>query len=43
MKEKGMKKTKENIDNQVDDLLPEYNIDYSKVQKNPYYKKTGYL
>ncbi len=39
MKEKGMKKTKENIDIQVDDLLPEYNIDYTKVQKNPYYKK----
>ena len=39
MKEKIMKKIEENIDYKDDDLLPEYKIDYSKVKRNPYYKK----
>ena len=34
-----MKKTKENIDSSNDELLPEYVIDYSKVKRNPYFKK----
>ena len=34
-----MKKTKEEIESVDDDLLPEYNIDYSKVKRNPYYRK----
>ncbi|MBI5324872.1 MAG: hypothetical protein HZB41_06310 [Ignavibacteriae bacterium] len=35
-----MKKTKENTDSSInDELLPEYNIDYSKAKRNPYYKK----
>lgn len=33
-----MKKTDKNIDME-DDLLPEYNTDYSKVKRNPYYKE----
>ncbi len=39
MKEKNMKKIKENIDLNEQDLLPEYDIDYSKVKRNPYYRK----
>lgn len=39
-KENGMKKTKENIDSIDDELLPEYEIDYSTVKRNPYFKKT---
>ncbi|MGA2297593.1 MAG: hypothetical protein ABSG15_08610 [FCB group bacterium] len=34
-----MKKTKENTDSMNDELLPEYDIDYSKVKRNPYYLK----
>lgn len=34
-----MKKTKEIIENINDDLLPEYEIDYSKVERNPYFRK----
>ena len=34
-----MKKIKENTENLIDDLLPEYDIDYSKVKRNPYYRK----
>jgi len=34
-----MKGTKQNIDIEDDDLLPEYNIDYTKAKRNPYYKK----
>ncbi|MBM2815323.1 MAG: hypothetical protein HW421_2085 [Ignavibacteria bacterium] len=34
-----MKKTKKNIESMEDDLLPEYEIDYSKVKRNPYYRK----
>lgn len=33
-----MKNIKENIDNMDDDLLPEYEIDYSKVKRNPYFR-----
>jgi hypothetical protein len=38
-KGKDMKKTKENTDSMNDELLPEYDIDYSKVKRNPYYLK----
>ncbi len=34
-----MKKIKENIEIIDDDLLSEYEIDYSKVKRNPYYRK----
>lgn len=34
-----MKKTKENIEQKEEDLLSEYVIDYSKVKRNPYYRK----
>ena len=34
-----MKKTKENTESMNDELLPEYEIDYSKVKRNPYFKK----
>lgn len=34
-----MKKTEKNIDIEEDDLLPEYQIDYSEVKRNPYFKK----
>jgi hypothetical protein len=34
-----MRKIKETIDLLNDDLLPEYVIDYSKVKRNPYYRK----
>jgi hypothetical protein len=34
-----MKKTKVNIESMPDDLKPEYDIDYSQVKRNPYYKK----
>ena len=34
-----MKKTKENIESLDDDLLPEYDIDYTKVKRNPYFRK----
>ncbi len=34
-----MKKTPKNIEQESDDLLPEYEIDYSKVKRNPYYRK----
>jgi hypothetical protein len=34
-----MKKTKTNTEPKEDDLLPEYEIDYSKAKRNPYYKK----
>jgi len=37
MKEKGMKKTEENIEFIDDELLSEYQIDYSKVKRNPYF------
>ncbi len=39
MKGRAMKKIEGNIDSTSDDLLPEYKIDYSKVKRNPYYKK----
>ncbi len=39
LKGKDMKRTKKNIDELNDDLLPEYEIDYSKVKRNPYYSK----
>ncbi len=39
MKEKDMKKAIKNIEPLKDDLLPEYEIDYSKVKRNPYYRK----
>ncbi|MFA6572284.1 MAG: hypothetical protein WCT77_13740 [Bacteroidota bacterium] len=34
-----MKKTKINTDSPEDELLPEYEFDYSKAKRNPYYKK----
>ena len=34
-----MKKTKENIETMGDDLLAEYEIDYSKAKRNPYFRK----
>ncbi|MCX6147223.1 MAG: hypothetical protein NTW25_08230 [Candidatus Kapabacteria bacterium] len=34
-----MKKAEINIDIKDDDLLPEYKIDYSKVKRNPYFRK----
>ena len=34
-----MKKIEENIEIIEDDLLPEYEIDYSKVIRNPYFRK----
>ena len=34
-----MKKIEENIEIIEDDLLPEYEIDYSKVKRNPYFRK----
>ena len=34
-----MKKIRENIEQMDDELLPEYVIDYSKVKRNPYYRK----
>ena len=34
-----MKKIKENIDLNEQDLLPEYDIDYSKVKRNQYFKE----
>ncbi|MDT3741046.1 MAG: hypothetical protein RO257_16270 [Candidatus Kapabacteria bacterium] len=34
-----MKKAIKNIEPLKDDLLPEYEIDYSKVKRNPYYRK----
>lgn len=40
MKEITNKEINSNINNILeDDLLPEYNFDYSKAQKNPYFKK----
>ena len=43
MKEKIMKEITNNLNidemNIEDDLLPEYDFDYSKAVKNPYYKK----
>lgn len=33
-----MKKVNTNIDKDLDDLLPEYDIDYTKVKRNPYSK-----
>ena len=33
-----MKKIKENIDSVEDDLLPEYEINYSEVKRNPYFR-----
>jgi uncharacterized protein (DUF4415 family) len=38
MKERVMKKISKNNEKE-DDLLPEYNIDYSKAVKNPYFKR----
>jgi hypothetical protein len=34
-----MKKIQKNTDLKDDELLPEYEIDYSKVKRNPYFKK----
>ena len=34
-----MKKAEINIDLKEDDMLPEYNIDYSQVKRNPYFRK----
>jgi hypothetical protein len=34
-----MKKIQKNTDVVDDELLPEYEIDYSKVKRNPYFKK----
>jgi hypothetical protein len=34
-----MKEIEENIEQMDDDLLPEYEIDYSKVKRNPYFRK----
>jgi hypothetical protein len=34
-----LKKAEINIDIKDDDLLPEYKIDYSKVKRNPYFRK----
>ncbi len=34
-----MKKIQENTDLIDDELLPEYDIDYTKVKRNPYFKK----
>jgi hypothetical protein len=34
-----MKKTKKNIEKLDDDLLAEYEIDYSKVKRNPYFRQ----
>ncbi|MEI6089720.1 MAG: hypothetical protein WCR42_04670 [bacterium] len=34
-----MKKIQKNTDVVDDELLPEYDIDYSKVKRNPYFKK----
>ncbi len=34
-----MKKIKENTDLNEQDLLPEYDIDYSKVKRNPYFRE----
>jgi len=34
-----MKKTKKIIEDPNDDLLPEYEIDYKQVKRNPYYHK----
>ena len=39
MNGKGMKKIQKNTDFVDDELLPEYEIDYSKVKRNPYFKK----
>ena len=39
MNGKGMKKIQKNTDLVDDELLPEYEIDYSKVKRNPYFKK----
>jgi hypothetical protein len=39
MNGKGMKKIQKNTDVVDDELLPEYEIDYSKVKRNPYFKK----
>jgi uncharacterized protein (DUF4415 family) len=36
MKEKDIRKTKEDTDLSEDELQEEYNIDYSKVKRNPY-------
>ncbi|MCX6154128.1 MAG: hypothetical protein NT007_08210 [Candidatus Kapabacteria bacterium] len=33
-----MKQIEENIESLDDDLLPEYDIDYSKAIRNPYFK-----
>jgi len=33
-----MKKAKKNIEIIEDELLPEYNIDYTQVKRNPYFK-----
>ena len=38
MKELYMKKIEENIDLIEDDLVPEYDFDYTKAKRNPYYK-----
>jgi hypothetical protein len=34
-----MKKIQKNTEVVDDELLPEYEIDYSKVKRNPYFKK----
>jgi len=39
MNGKGIKKIQKNTDVVDDELLPEYEIDYSKVKRNPYFKK----
>lgn len=35
-----MKNTKKNIDPIEDELLPEYDIDYTKAVKNPYFTES---
>lgn len=39
MREKDMKNTMKNIEPESDELLPEYEIDYSKTVRNPYFTK----
>ncbi len=38
-----MKDISNNENLMKDELLPEYNFDYSKGIKNPFFKKTEYL
>jgi hypothetical protein len=34
-----MKKIDTNIEKETDELLPEYEIDYTNVKRNPYFKQ----